>query len=155
MQEQKPSQNPITKQAHRKETFRQITLPLLFGVLAILGLAVWVVLVASGGGNVSHAADASLIFLIIPTFVMAFMLLAVLVGMVYGMYRFLRFLPPTFFVLQGFFYRIQDSVQKAADKAVEPAFRMKSAGAGWQTIKNELTLRKTKIDIPDEGSQEL
>ncbi len=155
MQEQKPSRNPVTEQAHRKETFRQITLPLLLGVLAILGLAVWAVLVASGGGNVSQAADASLIFLIIPTFVMAFILLAVLFGLVYGMARFLKLLPPKFFTLQGFFYRIQDSVEKAADKAVEPALRMKSAGAGWQTIKNEVSPPKIPIDIPEEGSQEL
>ncbi len=155
MQEPKPSRNPVTRQAHRKETFRQIALPMILGVIAILGLAVWVVLVASGGGNVSQAADASLIFLIIPTMVMAFILLAVLAGLVYGMYRFLRILPPKFFTLQGFFYRVQDRMQKAADKAVEPTLRAKSASAGWQTIKYELTSRKVSDVVPDEGSREL
>ncbi|MBL7162238.1 MAG: hypothetical protein ISS57_06505 [Anaerolineales bacterium] len=151
MQEQEPSRNPLTKQTHRKETFWQIAFPLILGVIAILGLAVCTVMVASGGGNVSQAADASLIFLIIPTIVMAFILLAVLGGLIYGMARFLRFLPPKFFTLQGFFCHIQAGVKKAADKAVEPALRMKSAGAGWRTFKSELTSRKTQNDIPDEG----
>ena len=155
MQEQKPSRNPVTKRAHRKESFWQITFPLILGLIAILGLAVWAVIVASGGGNVSQAADTSLIFLIIPTFVMAFIFLVVLVGLVYGMYSLLRWLPPKFFILQGLFYRIQDRVQKAADKAVEPAMKVKSAGAGWQRLKNEFVPRKTHIDIPEEGSQEL
>jgi len=128
---------------------------MILGGIAIFGLAGWVVLVAAGGGNVSQAADASLIFLIIPTMVMAFILLAVLVGLVYGMYRFLRLLPPKFFTLQGFFYRIQDRVQKAADKAVEPTIRAKSAGAGWQTMKSELTSRKMHDVVADEGSHEL
>ncbi len=155
MQDQKPSRNPVTKQTYRKETFWQITFPLILGLIVIVGLAVWTVIVASGGGNVSQAADASLIFLIIPTFVMAFILLAVLIGLVYGMYSLLKWLPPKFFTLQGFFYRIQDRVQKAADKAVEPALRVKSAGAGWQRVKNEFVPRKTNIDIPGEGSHEL
>jgi len=155
MQETKPPRSPVTKQAHRKETFWQIAFPLILGVIAIIGLAVWVVWIASGGGSVSQAADASLIFLIIPTMLMAFILLAVLGGLVYGMARFLRFLPPKFFILQGFFYRIQDGVQKAADKVAEPVLRMKSAGAGWRAFKRELTSRKMQHDIPDEGSQEL
>ncbi len=155
MQEQPAPRNPITKQAHRKQTFWQIAFPMILGGIAILGLAVWVIVVASGGGNVSQAADTSLIFLIIPTMLMAFILLAVLVGLVYGMYRFLRFLPAKFFILQGVFYRLQDSVQKAADKAVEPSLRLKSARAGWQTLKRGLTSRKIQAVVPDEGSQEL
>ncbi len=155
MQEQPPPRNPVTKHVHRKEIFWQIAFPLILGVIAIIGLAVWVVWIASGGGDVSQAADASLIFLIIPTMLMAFILLAVLAGFIYGMARFLRFLPPKFYLLQGIFYRIQAGVQRAADKAVEPSLRMKSARAGWQTIKNKLSPRKTRIDIPDKGSQEL
>ncbi len=155
MQERKPPRNPVTQQAHRKEAFWQIAFPLLLGVLAVLGLAVWTVWAASGGGNVSQAADTSLIFLIIPTMVMAFILLAVLGALVYGVVSLLRFLPPKFFILQDFFDRMRVGVQRAADRVAEPTLRIGSVGAGWRALKSSLSSPKMRNDTPDEGSQEL
>lgn len=155
MQAQRPTRNLITRQVHRKETFWQIAFPLILGGLAVLGLAVWAVMAPSGGGNTSQAADVSLIFLIVPLLVMAFILLAVLIGLIYGMARLLGFLPQKFYLLQGFFDRIRAGVRKAADKAVEPALQMKSAAASMHALRRELTPRKIRNDFPDEGPREL
>lgn len=152
MQNTPPLRDPLTQAAHRRQTWLQIGLPLLLGLLAVLALAIWTVLVASGGGNVSQAADTSLIFLLIPMLVMALIFLAVLAGLIYVVALIIKALPPKFYVLQGFFLNIQKTVQNVSDKLAEPTLRAKSAGAAWQSLKSSLLNRNSDNNPHSEGS---
>ncbi|MEA3350353.1 MAG: hypothetical protein U9Q82_07010 [Chloroflexota bacterium] len=134
MQKTQPQRNPKTQASHKKDIFWQITIPLIFGALAILGLAIWSVVAAAKGGDVGPAADAALIFMVIPTMLMALIPLALLGGCVYLSTRLLKILPPQIYRLQNFFLRLQAGVQKGADKAVEPILRSKSWAAAWRIL---------------------
>ncbi len=151
MQNTPPSRNPQTQAQHRRESWLQIGLPLLLGTLMVLGLAGFVVIVAYRGGNVSQGADTSLIFLLIPMLILALVIIALLGGLIYLMATILNALPPKFFVLQGFFFRVQDAVQNASDKLAEPAIRIKSAGTAWEMVKNNLSIRKSNKRTQVEG----
>src|SRR4030067_653884 len=76
--------NPITHQIHKREVFWQITIPVVIGAVIVLAIASMVILAtATGSGNVSDWADASLILMILPTMLMVFILMLILAGPVY------------------------------------------------------------------------
>jgi hypothetical protein len=142
--------NPITHKFHRRETIWQIIAPLVVGISIILGLGIWAIVTVAQGGDVSQAADTSLIFLLIPVLILSLIPLALLGGLVYGMFRLLKILPPKFYLVQGLFLKVQERVKQGADIAVEPILRINSIGAGWQTFKRILNENKT-IHSREEG----
>ena len=137
MNESTPPRNPHTHQLHRRETFWQITFPLIIGGLVILGLAVWAVVTAAGGGNVNHAASASLIFMIIPTMFMALIVLVILAGLAYLVIEINRGLPPVMRKIQDFFVRVREGARTLSDKLVEPILRAQSGIAGIKRLKRK------------------
>jgi len=151
MQNKPPMRDPQTQAAHGRETWLQIILPLLIGVLAVLGLAIWTGMVAAKGGNVSQAADSSLILILFPILILALILLAILGGLIYLMAAIINALPPKFYILQGYVLNIQNWVQKINDKLVEPALRTKSATAAWGAMRKALLAPLSDNSIPREG----
>ena len=137
MNESNPPRNPHTHRLHRRETFWQITLPLILGALVMLGLGIWAIVAAAGGGNVNHAASASLICLIIPTMFMALFALIILAGLAYLVIATNQSLPPAMRKVQDFFVRVRDGVQTFSDKLVEPILRAQSGIAGIKTLKRK------------------
>ena len=132
-----PERNPITHQDHRREVFWQITFPLVLGAILILGLAVWAAIAAAQGGNVSQPADASLVFLLIPTMAMTLILLVIIAGFAYAVIWLNKSIPPYARQAQDFFARARDIVRVGADKAVEPVLRIQSALAALRALKRE------------------
>lgn len=86
--------NPKTHAAHRKETFWQIILPLLIGVLFILVIVLGVILSAlQPVSEVSRYADVSIIWMIMPALFFALLMMLVLAAFVYAITMLLRLLP--------------------------------------------------------------
>ncbi|MBN2500568.1 MAG: hypothetical protein JXB38_07330 [Anaerolineales bacterium] len=139
-----PPRNPHTHRRHRRETFWQITLPLILGALVMLGLAVWAVLTATGGSSVEHAAGAALIFLLIPAMFMALFVLAILGGLAYLVILVNGKLPPYLRQAQDFFARARDFVGMTADKLVEPVLRAQSGIAALKAIQRETSFKNFK-----------
>jgi H+/Cl- antiporter ClcA len=139
MNESTPPRNPHTHQLHRRETFWQITLPLILGGLVMLGLSIWAIVAAAGGGNVNQAASASLIFLIIPTMFMALFVLLILAGLAYLVIQANHGLPPVMRKIQGFFVRVREAVRLYSDKLVEPILRAQSGIAALKSLKRNQT----------------
>ncbi len=122
--------NPITYQAHRRQAFWQIYLPLI--VFTILVIATIVLAVIASNEQVSKWADISLIFVISITMV-AF--LVVIVGLAFSVVytrRLLRATPYFFFNAQRFIYLVEIRVKRVSNVAVEPILKINSffAGAG-------------------------
>jgi len=133
-----PKGNPLTRQAHRREVFRQITLPLALGVLIILLAAVAVALAAGRGmGDVSGWADVSLIWLIVPGMLFVFILLVLTAGLAYAVTRLLGVVPPFARQVQDFFVLVQYRIQKIADAAVEPALRAGALAASLRALRRK------------------
>jgi uncharacterized membrane protein len=122
--------NPITYQAHRRQAFWQIYLPLI--VFTILVIATIVLVIIANNEQVSKWADISLIFVISITMV-AF--LVVIVGLAFSVVytrRLLRATPYFFFNAQRFIYLVEIRVKRVSNVSVEPILKINSffAGAG-------------------------
>jgi len=127
--------NPVTQEAHQREVFRQITLPLAIGVVILLAAAVAVAVSAGRGvGDVGAWADVSLIWLIVPSMVFVFILLALAAGVAYAVTRLLGVVPPFARQVQDFFLLVQYRVEKIADTAVEPVLRLGALKASWRSL---------------------
>jgi len=119
--------NPITRASHRREAFWQITFPLIIALVLLLALAIFVAL--SGSSQVSRWANASTIWLILLTIVFALLVFAVLAGLVYGMFRLLRGMPPYTLRAQETFEVIRLKTRKVSDLAAEPIIKFEIAKA--------------------------
>jgi len=121
----------------RREVFWQITLPLLLGVLLILGLGTWTIFTSVQGGSVRQAADTSLIFLLIPNMAMAVIPLAVFAGLAYGVIWMNKNFPAYLHQAQDAFIKVRDGVRQGADKLVEPVLKFKSKMAALDVMKRK------------------
>ena len=129
--------NPITGAKHRRETFWQITFPFILGLLLVLGLAGWVIATAVQGGSVGQPADTALIFLILPTLVMALIPLVILAGLAYGVIWLNQHLSPYMRQAQEAMLMVRDGVRNGADRIVEPILRFKSAVAALDVFRRK------------------
>jgi K+-sensing histidine kinase KdpD len=127
--------NPITQEAHRRQTFWQIYLPLIiFGVLVVITI---VLALLTDDAADSKWADISLIFMIsiaMVTFVI------VIIGLVFAAYyttQLLKVTPYYFFVVQRYSYLIEIRVKKYSNVAAEPFLRIQSFFAGARAIRRK------------------
>jgi lipopolysaccharide export LptBFGC system permease protein LptF len=133
-----PEPNPLTQRKHRREVLWQITAPLVVGVLLVLAAGIGVVYAgASNTGPVDRWASVSIIWMIIPTMAITLIFLAVTVGLAYGLMRLNGLLPRYTRQLQDVFVVIEARFKRAADAAVEPVLRVRSASAGLRALRRK------------------
>jgi hypothetical protein len=125
--------NPQTTGKHRRETWWQISLPLLVGILIFVALAVG----ANFGTNeaVGRWARISMVLLAIPLIILALLTLAVLIAFIYLAARLTKLIPPYAWQAQELFARIAVVSRRAADKAVEPVLRLNAFVAGLGALR--------------------
>ena len=131
-----PERNPKTHKAHNREVFYQITLPMVFGIVTALLLAVLATQAAAS--TVSTWADISLIMMIIPTMIVFLLFLVLTAGTIYLMIRLLPLIPPYARFAQDWFAYISFRVRFGADKSVEPFLRIHSFMASVRAFKRNL-----------------
>lgn len=126
--------NLLAQQSHNKDSFWQITFPLIIGSLLILSIAVWTVVAVAAGGQVSQAADAALIFLIIPALMIALIFLAIFSGLAYAVIWLNKNIPIYTYRLQKTFARVGGQVQTVADKAASPLIKAQTLSAALRAF---------------------
>jgi predicted membrane protein len=124
--------NPVTQRAHSRQVLWQITLP--FSLVVLLAVFLAVLASLSQPETASRFADISLIFLIIPTMIVAFIFLAIFAASAYGVFRLLKIIPPFARSVQDFFVRIEERVRSIADASVEPVLRVRGFSAGLRAL---------------------
>jgi predicted membrane protein len=132
-----PEPNPKTQQAHRREVLLQITLPLIIGLVLVLLLAILTVVTATSGGSVAQAADASLIFLIIPLMFVTLIFTIIFGALAYGIIKLNEVLPIYTKQAQDVFELVRQQVRMGSDKAVEPIFKIRSFFASLGALKRK------------------
>jgi hypothetical protein len=135
MNETPPKPKPVRSKTQRKESFWQITFPLILGVALILGMAAWTMATAIQGGNVSQSADTSLTFLLIPAMAMALIPLALFAGLAYAVIWLNQNITPYLRQAQEAMVMVRDGVRAGADKLVAPVIRFKSRMAALEVLK--------------------
>ena len=110
---------------------------MILGIILILSLAAWTIIAAVQGGTVSQPADTSLIFLLIPTMVMAIIPLAIFAGLAYGVILLNKKLPQYFYQAQDVMTKVRDGIRTGTDKLVEPVIRFKSTIAAFEVLRRK------------------
>lgn len=132
--------NPVTYEMHKREVFRQITLPLAIGLVFLLAACVALVYFSFWGNlDASRLADTSLIWLILPMLFVLLIFLAVTAGLAYALIWAINKLPPVFLKIYNLFVRIGAVVRKASDAAVEPVLKVEGMRASWRTLWRRLS----------------
>jgi hypothetical protein len=133
----KRERNPKTHQDHKRETFWQITFPLILGVVIVLVLGVLAVVAGLESGPLAQAADAALIFLIIPLMLITLILGIITAAVAYGVVKLNSTLP--FYAKQAHdaFERVRQQVQIGSDKAVAPILQIQSFFASLKALKRK------------------
>jgi predicted PurR-regulated permease PerM len=125
-----PERNPIVHAEHRRETFRQIYLPLIIGiVLALVVFAAIIILATRSLENLNRWASVSIIWMIIPSLLIALILMVVVLGLLFAISRLLGILPGYSKIVQSYFNQAEGVVSNITDQAVEPVLRLRSAWA--------------------------
>jgi len=127
--------NPITQEAHRRQTFWQIYFPLIiFGLLVIA--AIILALIAEND-QASKWSDISLIFMISIAMVMFVVIIIFLVFSAIYTRRLLKATPHFFFVVQRYTYLVEIRVKSASNAAAEPILRFNSYIAGVRNLRRK------------------
>jgi uncharacterized membrane protein len=132
--------NPKTHAEHRREVFWQITFPLVIGILVLLAAVAVIILSATRPvTDVGRWADVSLIWLILPSLILALILLVLLIGFVYLISSLLRLIPRYALIVQLYFEAGKNKVSQLSNLSIEPIVRMRST---WAAVRYAARLGK-------------
>jgi hypothetical protein len=117
-----PAEHP-SYQRHRRELWRKILAPLLVAAALLLALSGWIGYAAfAQEGDVGRWAAISTIWIVIPVMCGGVLVLALFLGMAYGMARLLQVIPPYTGHIQRVVWRVEGYVKRGADMVVKPIF---------------------------------
>ena len=127
-----PQRNPITYAAHKRQITWQIYVPLGLFILLVIGLAVMALLATVA--NKSLWADISLIYLSFFLMLVALLILAISIIVVYMLHQGLTFIPYKTLQAQAFFFRMERKIRTIANQSAEPFMRLSSLKASMQAF---------------------
>lgn len=142
-QGQPTKRNPVTTKRFRRESWWQITFPVL--VTALVSLAsVALIYILSGKAGVSVAADFSLILVILLNLLLGAFVLALVIGLLYLLLRLLNLLPPYANTAQETMQKVHSKVDQVTDKIAARVITIRSLIVGINVY------LKSQGVIPDE-----
>ena len=125
--------NPKTRAEHKREVFWQITVPLVVGILIILAaVGAIVFFTVQPVTDVGRWASVSLMWLILPALFFAFLILALLAGLIFAISYLIRKLPHVTLVIQLYFEQARSKVSQVLDMTTSPIIRINSL---WAAIR--------------------
>ena len=112
---------------HQRDFQVKILLPMILATVVIVALAVLTGIAASGSSPVvSLWADISIIWLIIPAMVLALVILALLIALVYGLGRLIKIGPHYTGLVQAYALWLQAEVSIWTDKIIQPVLSIRT-----------------------------
>jgi hypothetical protein len=115
---------------HRRQRTAQIILPVVLAALLFIAMVVLInIATFRGNGDVARWAAISTMWIAIPVFIMGFIFLALLGGMIYLFGRLLGIAPIYTGKAQDFVHKLALRIQRIADMAVRPIITLDSVGA--------------------------
>lgn len=127
-----PERNPYTHDRHQRQVFWQVLFPVILGAIIIIALAVLVSMAATP--QVVRLSDISIIFLIMPTAIVGFLVLAIFGGFIFLQARIIKVLPQYARLAQLYLERFTAWLKKLADSAASPVVNIESAIAGLRSV---------------------
>lgn len=118
---------------HKAQKFWQILLPVLLSVAGFIAVMVLTISLATTGdsnGRLSVWADGSLILLLIPSLLVALMVVVVVGGFVYAMTKILKVIPTYTEAGQRYAMLVDTRVRSVTRKIATPLITIRSYQAG-------------------------
>lgn len=134
-------------QRHKRQRFWQILVPVIFGGVLVLVVAVLMILSITGintGIAVSQWADASVIWILLPMILFGIMASVILFGLIYGLVQLLRILPSYTGLVQSYVRRYTSMIGEGSLKVLAPIIKVKSYRAGLSAVFSSLFKRSGK-----------
>ncbi len=113
---------------HREQVMRKIILPVVLSALVLVGIVVWVCIATfNQGGDVGRWAAISTMWVSGFMLLGGLITLAILLGLIYGMYRLLTALPYYTGIAQDYVFLARSYIIRGANMAVKPIIALN----GW------------------------
>ncbi len=120
---------------HRKQLTSQIILPMVLTALLFIALVVLInIATFRNNGDVARWAAISTMWIVIPFFVVGFVFLALLVGLIYLLARLLGIAPIYTNKAQNFVHKLAIRIRLAADATVKPVIFLDGIGVTIKTF---------------------
>ena len=132
---------------HRRQRIWHIRIPVVVGSMLILAAAVIMILPAAGidtGVDVSHGADASLIWMILPLLFLAVIVTLFLVGLIVLVAKILKTLPQYSSIGQHYAALIAENVQFWSKRIASPLIVIQSRLASMNAFFTSLLGRSRR-----------
>ncbi|PKO07392.1 MAG: hypothetical protein CVU41_01455 [Chloroflexi bacterium HGW-Chloroflexi-3] len=121
------NKNTGTKEQSKKEHYLQIYLPLTFFLLSVIITSVLVINISgTQTQSVQHWANISTVLLIVPIFFSSLLVLAILILLIIGQAKLLKWLPIHIANLYVFIMKIAILIMNSSNKIVSPLINTKS-----------------------------
>ena len=124
--------NEETRRAHGRQSFWQIFLPLILGILT--AIMVIVLVVRGGAGSIERNAQTATILLAIPVMVsgLVFLFLMILLSLMLG--RLMKWLPPRSYQAQKIARRINSRISQVSQVSRQPFLLFESWAEGLNRV---------------------
>jgi len=122
-----------TQQTHKRQMWLQILMPLIFFfILAVVGI-IFAVLSTSGAlEKTGQFASIALIVIVLPTLLMLFLALTLLVGINFGINKLINIIPMYSLKFQTHFYKIIIALVQATKSITNPIITTRSRVSGFK-----------------------
>jgi len=137
MSDQNKNLQASRKKTHRKKTFWQVWFPFLISTILIITIAVFVVLLtfnSNFGDFHMKWSSISLVFLSIPVLITAFILLALLTGLIYLVWQLYIILPVYAQIVVEFLKKVSFYTRMVGDRITSPIISANSKLTGLRSI---------------------
>ena len=136
------SNEPYSLQVHRKESFWQITFPIIHASVLLVVFLVLVIIFSGGfGDNLTSFGAAAAIFVILPHLLGLLIWLAILIALAFGVNALKNLLPGNGALVLDFLHRIQIGSHKVSNLAAQPSIKIASKVAQLKQIFTSLEKR--------------
>ena len=133
---------PYSLQVHRKESFWQITFPIILASVLLVVFLVLIIIFSGGfGDNLTSFGAAAAIFVILPHLLGLLIWLAILIALAFGVNALRKILPGNGALLLEFLHRIQIGSHKVSNLAAQPSIKIASKIAQLKQIFTSLEKR--------------
>jgi hypothetical protein len=115
---------------HRKDVFWQIWLPVGIGAAAFLALGVMAAFsLQTGSDSAARWGHIAVMWMILPLFVVGFAILALLLGLIFGVSKITQITPKYTGILLHYVQQIARAIRLYANKGINPIMVIRSTNA--------------------------
>ena len=137
--------SPLNQSTHQAQTFWQVWVPLILGILIVIFMAVLTAMTGTANGEEGgRLAGVSLIILLTPTLFFCLIILSLLCLVIYGIFRLTSIVPFYSFKLLTYVVLASDFIRLWSDRIAQPVLIIREGLASFYRFLDVLSLKSKK-----------